>query len=54
MVRITTVAKELPPYTKSTQEMLPIIKLWLSGQEERFQKKVLRIFTNAGSIVAIL
>jgi alkylresorcinol/alkylpyrone synthase len=48
MVRITTVAKELPPYTKSTQEMLPIIKLWLSGQEERFQKKVLRIFTNAG------
>lgn len=47
-VKITSVAKQLPQYTRTTQEILPYLKLWLSGQEERFQRKVLKIFENAG------
>ena len=48
MVRITTVAKELPPYSRTTTEILPYIEAWLSGQEDRFRRKVLKIFRNAG------
>ncbi len=47
-VKILSVAKELPQYTKSTEEILPYVKTWLSGQEERFQRKALKIFENAG------
>ncbi|MBP2831914.1 type III polyketide synthase [Aquimarina sp. U1-2] len=46
-VRITTVAKELPPYVRETQEILPFVSQWLSGQEDRFRRKVLKIFENA-------
>ena len=41
-------AKALPPYTRSTAEILPYIEAWLSGQEDRFRRKVLKIFRNAG------
>jgi len=47
-VKITSVAKQLPKYSRSTEEILPYIKIWLRGQEERFQRKVLKIFGNAG------
>ena len=47
-VKITTVAKQLPPYTRTTEEIIPYIKLWLANQEERFQRKVIKIFKNAG------
>lgn len=47
-VKITAVAKQLPPYTRTTEEILPFLKVWLSGQEKRFQRKVLKIFENAG------
>jgi alkylresorcinol/alkylpyrone synthase len=47
-VKIIAVAKQLPPYTRTTEEILPFLKVWLSGQEERFQRKVLKIFENAG------
>lgn len=47
-VKITSVAKQLPKYTRTTKEILPYLKHWLSGQEERFQRKVLKIFENAG------
>jgi len=42
MVRIKTVAKQLPPYTRTTKEIIPYVKAWMSGQEERFQRKVLK------------
>jgi len=48
MVRIKTVATQLPPYTRSTKEILPYVKAWLSDQDERFQRKVLKIIGNAG------
>ena len=46
-VKIISVAKQLPPYSRSTAEIIPYLKLWLSGQEKRFQRKVIKIFENA-------
>ncbi len=46
-VKIVSVAKQLPKYTRTTKEILPYLKVWLSGKEERFQRKVLKIFENA-------
>lgn len=46
-VKIVSVAKQLPKYTRTTKEILPYLKVWLSGQEERFQRKVMKIFENA-------
>ncbi len=47
-VKITAVATQLPPYTRSTEEIMPFVKAWLKGQEERFQRKVVKLFENAG------
>lgn len=47
-VKIKTVAKQLPEYTRNTEEILPYVKMWLSEQDERFQRKALKIFENAG------
>jgi len=46
-VKILSVAKQLPKYTRTTEEILPYLKVWLSGKEERFQRKVMKIFENA-------
>ena len=46
-VKIKTVAKQLPPYTRSTKEIIPFLDLWLEGQEDRFKRKVKKIFENA-------
>ncbi len=46
-VKIKTVAKELPPYTRNTKEILPFLDIWLDGQENRFKRKVKKIFENA-------
>lgn len=47
-VKITTVAKALPSHTRETKDILPMLDGWLSGQEPRFQRKVKKIFANAG------
>lgn len=47
-VRITSVAKQLPQYSRSTAEIIPFVQAWMSGQDERFQRKVLKIFEGAG------
>ncbi len=46
-VKIHTVAKALPQYSRPTEEILPFLDVWLHGQEERFQRKVRKIFENA-------
>ena len=46
-VRITSVAKQLPEHTRETKDILPFVELWLDGQEDRFKRKVLKIFENA-------
>ncbi|MDE0771220.1 MAG: type III polyketide synthase [Salibacteraceae bacterium] len=47
-VKITAIATQLPPYSRTTDEIIPFLKVWLSGQEERFQRKVIKLFENAG------
>ena len=47
-VKIISVAKALPKYTRNTSEIIPFLHLWLEGQEERFKRKVIKIFENAG------
>jgi predicted naringenin-chalcone synthase len=46
--RIVAVAKQLPEFARKTEEILPVVSLWLSGQDERFQRKVIKIFEGAG------
>ena len=47
-VRITGVAKQLPKYTRETKDIIPYLNLWMSGQDKRFQRKVIKLFENAG------
>ncbi|WP_029036090.1 type III polyketide synthase [Salinimicrobium xinjiangense] len=46
-VRIATVAKQLPEYSRETKEVIPFVETWLDGQEERFKRKVIKIFEGA-------
>lgn len=46
-VKISSVSKSLPQYTRSTDEIMPFLDVWLYGQEERFQRKVKKIFEQA-------
>lgn len=47
-VKITSVAKALPKYTRTTKEIIPYLDIWLDGQESRFKRKIIKIFENAG------
>lgn len=47
-VKITAVAKQLPKYTRDTKDIIPYLDIWLSGQEDRFKRKVKKLFENAG------
>lgn len=47
-VKITSVAKQLPKYTRETKDIIPYLNIWMTGQEERFQRKVIKLFENAG------
>ena len=46
-VRIVGVAKELPPFTRKTKDILPYVSDWLADQDDRFRRKVLKIFEAA-------
>lgn len=46
-VKIKTVAKVTPEYSRTTAEIIPFIDVWLHGQEDRFIRKVKKIFENA-------
>lgn len=50
-VKIVTVSKQLPKYSRTTEEIIPFLDSWLVGQEERFIRKVKKIFE--GAAVAI-
>lgn len=47
-VTIASVAKQLPRYSRPTSEILPYVETWMTGQDERFKRKVLKIFEGAG------
>ncbi len=46
-VKITTVSKQLPPFSRETKKVIPFVETWLEGQEERFKRKVVKIFEGA-------
>lgn len=46
-VRIKAVSKELPKYSRTTEEIIPLLEGWLDGQEDRFIRKVKKIFEGA-------
>jgi len=46
-VKIKTVASQLPSYSRSTEEIIPLLDIWLDGQDERFVRKVKKIFEGA-------
>ncbi len=46
-IKIVKVAKQLPQYSRATADILPMLDTWLVGQEDRFIKKVKKIFEGA-------
>lgn len=46
-VKIVSVAKQLPKYSRKTKEVLPFLDQWLVSQDDRFKKKVKKIFEGA-------
>ena len=46
--KIVSVAKQLPRYSKETNEIIPYVKNWMSGQDNRFKRKVLKLFKGSG------
>ena len=46
-VQIIAVAKQLPAYSRATAEIVPFLDTWLTGQDERFIRKVKKIFEGA-------
>ena len=46
-VKIITVTKQLPDFFRETSEIIPFLHAWLEGQEERFIRKVIKIFEGA-------
>lgn len=46
-VKIKTTATQTPEYSKETKDILPFIETWLADEDERFRRKVLKIFEGA-------
>ena len=46
-VKIKCVSKQLPKYSRTTEEIMPFLDAWLTGQEDRFIRKVKKIFEGA-------
>ena len=46
-VKIRTVTKQLPDFFRETSEIIPFLDIWLQGQDERFIRKVKKIFEGA-------
>lgn len=47
-VKIITVSKQLPSYSRNTDEIIPFVKQWMQFKDLRFQRKVIKIFEGAG------
>lgn len=46
-VKIVSVAKQLPKYSRNTADIIPFLDHWLVGQDDRFIRKVKKIFEGA-------
>ncbi len=47
-VKITTVATQLPKFSRETKDIIPFVKEWMKDQDTRFQRKVIKLFEGAG------
>lgn len=47
MVKVKTVATQLPKYHQHVEDTIPLVKQWLEGEEERFIRKAVKIFEGA-------
>ncbi|MEO9513302.1 MAG: 3-oxoacyl-[acyl-carrier-protein] synthase III C-terminal domain-containing protein [Flavobacteriaceae bacterium] len=47
-IHVIGVSKQLPKYSRKTSDIIPFIDRWLFGQEDRFRRKVVKIFEGAG------
>ncbi|CAM4346994.1 type III polyketide synthase [Gillisia limnaea] len=46
-VTIVNVHKELPQYFRETKDILPLVEDWLEDKDDRFRRKILKIFEGA-------
>jgi predicted naringenin-chalcone synthase len=46
-VRIETVATQTPKYYKETKDIIPFVEMWLADEDERFRRKVIKIYEGA-------
>ncbi len=46
-VTIVNVEKELPQYFRETKDILPLVENWLGDKDERFRRKISKIFEGA-------
>lgn len=46
-VKIVSVAKQLPEYSRETSAIIPLLDGWLDGHDDRFVRKVKKIFEGA-------
>lgn len=46
-ITIVNVSRELPAYKRKTAEILPYVEEWLQGQDNRFKRKVVKVFEGA-------
>jgi hypothetical protein len=43
-VKILSVAKQLPKYTRDTKDIIPFVKLWMQGQGKKISTKSIKAF----------
>ncbi|MCG2430336.1 type III polyketide synthase [Aequorivita sp. F64183] len=48
MVRITTVSTQVAQHGRETPEIIELVKNWMSGQDNRYKRKVVKIMEGAG------
>ena len=46
-VNITTVATQNPEYYKETKDIITFVEMWLEDEDERFRRKVIKIYEGA-------
>lgn len=46
-VKIVVCCAQTPQYKKETKEVIPFVEAWLSDQDERFRRKVVKLFEGA-------
>lgn len=47
-VKIKTAVSQLPEFSKTTAEVIPFVELWLANEDQRFRRKVIKLFEGAG------